>query len=45
MSIGEFAYANHSSRFLAAPELAQQPFAVAGVPYDGAVMNRPGARL
>ena len=45
MSIGEFAYANNSNRFLAAPELAQQPFAVVGVPFDGAVTNRPGARF
>lgn len=45
MSIGEFAYANHSNRFLAAPALTQQPFAVVGVPFDGAVTNRPGARF
>jgi agmatinase len=45
MSIGEFAYANHSNRFLAAPELQQQPFALVGVPFDGAVTNRPGARF
>ncbi|MBV5297639.1 MAG: agmatinase [Rhodoferax sp.] len=45
MSIGQFAYASNSNRFLAAPELAQQPFAVVGVPFDGAVTNRPGARF
>ena len=45
MSTGQFAYANSSNRFLAAPELGDQPFAVAGVPFDGAVTNRPGARF
>jgi len=45
MSVGSFAYASNSNRFLAAPELATQPFAVVGVPFDGAVTNRPGARF
>lgn len=45
MSTGQFAYANNSNRFLAAPALGEQPFAVAGVPFDGAVTNRPGARF
>lgn len=45
MSIGHFAYASNSNRFLAAPELAQHAFAVVGVPFDGAVTNRPGARF
>lgn len=45
MSLGQFAYANNSNRFLAAPALADQRFAVAGVPFDGAVTNRPGARF
>jgi agmatinase len=45
MSIGQFAYANNSNRFLAAPELGAQRFAVCGVPFDGAVTNRPGARF
>lgn len=45
MSIGEFAYAMNSNRFLAAPELQDQGFAVAGIPFDGAVTNRPGARF
>jgi agmatinase len=40
-----FPYANHSQRFLAAPVLAQHPFALVGVPFDGAVTNRPGARF
>jgi agmatinase len=45
MGIGHFAYANNSNRFLAAAELGSQPFAVCGVPFDGAVTNRPGARF
>lgn len=45
MAIGQFAYANNSNRFLAAPELGEQPFALVGVPFDGAVTNRPGARF
>jgi agmatinase len=45
MGTGHFAYANHSSRFLAAPTLGSEPFAVCGVPFDGAVTNRPGARF
>ena len=45
MAIGQFAYANNSNRFLAAPELSDEPFAVCGVPFDGAVTNRPGARF
>lgn len=45
MSAAHFAYANHSNRFLGAPDLAQQTFAVVGVPFDGAVTNRPGARF
>ena len=45
MAIGQFAYANNSNRFLAAPALADQRFAVIGVPFDGAVTNRPGARF
>ena len=45
MTTGQFAYANNTNRFLGAPELAQQPFAVIGVPFDGAVTNRPGARF
>ena len=45
MALGEFAYAQNSNRFLAAAPLADQPFAVVGVPYDGAVTHRPGARF
>lgn len=42
---GHFGYANNSIRFMGAPPLDQQPFAVVGVPFDGAVTNRPGARF
>ena len=45
MATGDFAYANDGNRFLAAEALAQQAFAVAGIPFDGAVTNRPGARF
>lgn len=45
MSIGQFAYAMNSNRFMACAPLGVQPFAVAGVPFDGAVTNRPGARF
>ncbi|MEO7940510.1 MAG: agmatinase [Burkholderiaceae bacterium] len=45
MAIGEFAYAMNSNRFLAAPPLQDQGFAVVGIPFDGAVTNRPGARF
>ena len=45
MPIGQFAYASHSNRFMACAALDGQPFAVAGVPFDGAVTNRPGARF
>ena len=45
MNPAHFAYASNGNRFLACPALDGQPFAVAGVPYDGAVTNRPGARF
>jgi len=45
MGLGHFAYANNSNRFLAAEPLAGQRFALVGVPFDGAVTNRPGARF
>lgn len=45
MAMGEFAYAGNSNRFLATRELTDQPFALAGIPFDGAVTNRPGARF
>ena len=45
MGLGQFAYANSSNRFLAVEPLDAQRFAVVGVPFDGAVTNRPGARF
>jgi len=45
MAQGEFAYAMNGNHFLGAPALSDQPFAVFGVPFDGAVTNRPGARF
>jgi len=45
MTVTRFAYAAQTNRFLAAPELATQPYALVGVPFDGAVTNRPGARF
>jgi agmatinase len=45
MATGDFAYANNSNRFLASSPLQVQPFALVGVPFDGAVTNRPGARF
>jgi len=45
MAIGQFAYASNSNRFLAAQPLGGQPFALCGIPFDGAVTNRPGARF
>lgn len=40
-----FAYANQRTGFLGAPPLTDQGFAVVGIPFDGAVTNRPGARF
>ncbi|GAA6142381.1 agmatinase [Hydrogenophaga sp. 5NK40-0174] len=45
MAHGRFPYANHSTGFLAVEALTDQPLAVVGVPFDGAVTNRPGARF
>ena len=45
MALGQFTYAVNANRFLACAPLTDQPFAVSGVPYDGAVTNRPGARF
>jgi len=45
MSLGQFAYASASNRFLAAPVVQHEPFALCGVPFDGAVTHRPGARF
>jgi agmatinase len=45
MAMGEFAYAMNGNHFLGAPALSDQPFAIFGVPFDGAVTHRPGARF
>jgi len=45
MAAGHFAYANNSNRFLACPDIGAHAFAIAGIPFDGAVTNRPGARF
>ena len=47
MSMGQFAYANNSNRFLASEPFApkRDRFVLSGVPFDGAVTNRPGARF
>ena len=45
MAMGQFAYANNSNRFLGVEALHEQPFALMGIPFDGAVTNRPGARF
>jgi agmatinase len=45
MGSGTFAYASNSNRFLGCQPLAAQRFAVAGISFDGAVTNRPGARF
>lgn len=44
-SIGHFAFANNTNRFLGCDVLTDQPFAISGIPYDGVVTNRPGARF
>jgi agmatinase len=45
-STGEFAFANNTNRFLACDSLLpSHRFALAGVPWDGCVTNRPGARF
>jgi len=42
--MSDFAYLSHSG-FLRAPIASHQPFAVAGIAWDGATTNRPGARM
>ncbi|KPC49705.1 agmatinase [Amantichitinum ursilacus] len=47
MADHEFAYMA-TSTFMGAPRLKdapERPFGIAGIPYDGAVTNRPGARF
>lgn len=43
--MAHFAYANNTNRFMGVNPLSDQAFAVCGVPYDGVVTNRPGARF
>lgn len=45
MAIGDFAYANNTNHFLGCAPLDEHAFAICGVPFDGAVTNRPGARF
>ncbi|MEJ7137331.1 agmatinase [Amphibiibacter pelophylacis] len=45
MSTGNFAYASNGNHFLGVPALADQPLAICGIPFDGAVTHRPGARF
>jgi arginase family enzyme len=45
MGTAKFAYASNTNFFLASEALTAQPFAIVGVPFDGAVTNRPGARF
>ncbi|QBK05157.1 agmatinase [Hylemonella gracilis] len=40
-----FAFLSHTSFLKAAPADASTPYAVAGIAWDGAVTNRPGARF
>ena len=45
MSTAKFAHASNTNFFLASEALIARPFAIVGVPFDGAVTNRPGARF
>lgn len=45
MTFGSFAFASNTNRFLGCATLRDQPFAIAGLPWDGSVTNRPGARF
>lgn len=45
MASSDFAYAQPGARFAGCEALAQQPLAVVGVPWDGSVTHRPGARF
>ena len=45
MTMGAFPYAQDSVRFLNVDRLDQQRFAIVGIPWDGSVTNRPGARF
>lgn len=43
--MAHFAYASNTNRFMGVEPLLDHPFALCGVPYDGVVTNRPGARF
>lgn len=45
MASSDFAYAQPGARFASCAPLAEQPLAVLGVPWDGSVTHRPGARF
>ena len=45
MSLDDFPYAQSSGRFASCAALQDQPLALIGVPWDGSVTNRPGARM
>lgn len=45
MSQDGFPYAQSRATFMGCDPLAQHPFAVVGIPFDGAVTNRTGARM
>ena len=45
MSLDDFPYAQSSGRFANCAALQDQPLALIGVPWDGSVTNRPGARM
>lgn len=45
MAWGEFPYVQSGTRFMACETLDKQPLGIVGVPFDGAVTNRGGARM
>jgi agmatinase len=45
MSLGEFPYVQTGTHFMACAPLSEQPLGIVGVPFDGAVTNRSGARM
>lgn len=45
MHTDHFAYASSRQTFAGSESLEQQPLAIVGVPWDGSVTNRPGARM
>ena len=43
--MSSFAFLSHNAFLKSAPASVATPFAVAGIAWDGAVTNRPGARF